>query len=353
VHEHLVIDDPVGRIREPMLHEDRRGLEHYIAKHNRYSTLEARALFSEMMGEKDNDAKANLAAQTRWNRWMKRNITPHLPFPALWRFLYMYIVRLGILDGRTGFQFCTFIGMYDRMVSLKLREIRRESNRSVTSESRQQKSNVLGTSRQGLAVPEGVDGAADKTIRSGSQAADNTAKQMHPEASPWTFREKVGRAIWMLVGKPAFRVSFHNWYRYRAMLLRLFGAKVGRGVAIRPTVNIEVPWMIDLQDDCTIGDHAILYSLGQITIGKRAIISQYAHLCAGTHDYADHTFRLLRTPISVGDDVWIGADAFIGPGVDVGHLSVVGARSSVYKSIGKSEVFVGNPAKPLKERVLH
>ena len=176
--------------------------------------------------------------------------------------------------------------------------------------------------------------------------------QMQPEPSPWTFREKLGRAAWMLLGKPVFRFSFHNWYQFRARLLRLFGAKVGKGVAIRPTVRIEVPWMVELDDDCTIGDYAILYSLGKIHVGKRAIISQYAHLCAGTHDYADHTFRLLRTPVTIGDDVWVGADAFIGPGVTVGPLTVVGARSSTYKDLPSRQVCVGNPAKPIKERSL-
>ena len=111
-------------------------------------------------------------------------------------------------------------------------------------------------------------------------------------------------------------------------------------------------WPVDLADDATVGDHAILYSLGIIKVGKRSIISQYAHLCAGTHDYADHTFRLLRTPVLIGDDVWIGADAFIGPGVTVGSLSVVGARSSTYKDLPERRVCVGNPAKPIKERVL-
>ena len=110
--------------------------------------------------------------------------------------------------------------------------------------------------------------------------------------------------------------------------------------------------MIEIDDDATVGDHAILYSLGPIRIGKRSIISQYAHLCAGTHDYADHTFRLIRSPVTIGDDVWIGADSFIGPGVNVGSLSVVGARSSTYKSLPAGQVYVGNPAKRIKERVL-
>ena len=175
---------------------------------------------------------------------------------------------------------------------------------------------------------------------------------MQPESSPWTFREKLGRAAWMIFGRPLFRATFHNWYGIRRWILRRFGAKVATGVSIRPSAHIEVPWMIDLREGVTIGDYAILYSLGPITIGERSIISQYAHLCAGTHDYADHTFKLIRTPIHIDQDVWIGADAFVGPGVEVGPLAVLGARSSAYKNLAAGRIHVGNPARDLKERTL-
>ena len=351
VHEHVIIEDPVGYIKEPMLHDDRRGLEHYIAKHNRYSTLEARALLSAMRGGESEGVTAKLSAQSKRRRWLKRFVTPHIPAPGLWRFLYMYVWRLGVLDGLVGLEFCRFIGMYERMVAMKLTELRRQVARGELGDK------PAAKAMQGLAVAEGADPVIPATIRSPNQQADSESQasdsmQMQPEASPWNLKEKIGRALWMLVGKPLFRLSFHNWHRFRASLLRLYGAKLGRGVSIRPTADIEVPWMIDIDDDATIGDHAILYSLGKIRIGKRAIISQYAHLCAGTHDYTDHTFRLIRAPVTIGDDVWIGADAFIGPGVSVGSLSVVGARSSTYKDLGHKQVYVGNPAKPVKERVM-
>ncbi len=359
VHEHVIIDNPVGYIKEPMIHHDRRGLEHYMAKHNRYSTLEARALYEEITSATKEERSANVTADTRRRRWLKRHVTPYAPLPGLGRFLYMYILRLGILDGRAGLEFCKFISMYDSLVVMKLRELRRleraaEAERFTAS---------LHPAR-GLARAEGSEGAATaqlngsakhdgaSPLKAGSRTQTSSVEQMQPEASPWTFKEKLGRAIWMIVGRPIFRMSFHNWYGFRAAILRLFGAKVGKGVAIRPTANIEVPWNLDIEDDATVGDHAILYSLGMIHIGKRSIISQYAHLCAGTHDYADRTFKLLRTPVTIGDDVWVGADAFIGPGVHIGNLSVVGARSSTYKDLGERQVFVGNPARPIKERVL-
>jgi acetyltransferase-like isoleucine patch superfamily enzyme/glycosyltransferase involved in cell wall biosynthesis len=347
VHEHIVIDDPIGKIKEPMLHEDRRGLEHYFAKHNRYSTLEARQLFFEISHPDVHTDTANVTAETRRRRWLKRHVTRYVPLPSLWRFLYMYVLKLGVLDGTAGFEFCRFIATYDSMVALKLKELLRQG-RQLARNRKQGEPLRPQAAAPALSVPEG----AEMLSLTPPVEAPTQAMQLQPEASPWSFREKLGRAIWMLIGKPIFRVSFHNWYGFRAGVLRLFGARVGKGVAIRPTANIEVPWMVEIQDDASIGDFAIIYSLGKVTIGKRSIISQYSHLCAGTHDYNDHTFKLIRLPVTIGDDVWLGADTFIGPGVNIGDLCVVGARSSVYKDLPEKMVCVGNPAGPIKERVL-
>ena len=344
VHEHIIIDDPIGKIREPMLHEDRRGLEHYFAKHNRYSTLEAQQLFIDITRPDTQGKSANVTSETRRRRWLKRNVTQFVPLPSLWRFLYMYVVKLGVLDGTAGFEFCRFIATYDSMVALKLRELLRQRKRA-------ERHADAAPPVSALSLPEGSALTASQPVAP-TPKPQVGVMQLQPEASPWSFKEKLGRAVWMLVGKPIFRISFHNWYGFRAALLRLFGARIGTGVAIRPSVNIEVPWMVEIDDDATVGDYAIIYSLGMVTIGKRSIISQYAHLCAGTHDYADHAFKLIRDPVTVGSDVWVGTDAFIGPGVKIGDLSVVGARSSVYKDLPPRMVCVGNPAKPIKERNL-
>lgn len=175
---------------------------------------------------------------------------------------------------------------------------------------------------------------------------------MAPLSSPWSFKAKMGRMLWYLGGKAAFRLSLHNWYRYRRVILRCFGAKIGRRVMIRPSVHIEIPWTLRIDDDASVGDHAILYGLGIIRIGARATISQYAHLCAGTHDHTDTRFPLQRLPIQVEHDCWIGADVFVGPAVTIGHHTVVGARSSVFKSLPPGKICVGNPAKPIKDRTL-
>ncbi|MEM1209515.1 MAG: hypothetical protein AAGI54_09625 [Planctomycetota bacterium] len=178
------------------------------------------------------------------------------------------------------------------------------------------------------------------------------APRVNPDPTPWSFRAKVGRTLWHLVGSVVFRLTFHNWYGLRAAILRLFGAKIGRGTKIRPTAHVEVPWMLEVDDEASVGDFAILYCLGPIHIGKRASVSQYAHLCAGTHDYTDPRLPLIRSPINIGEDAWIGADAFVGPGVTVGALTVLGARASIYKDAEPGKVYVGNPARPIKNRVL-
>lgn len=168
--------------------------------------------------------------------------------------------------------------------------------------------------------------------------------------SPWTPREKIGRVLWSIVQATVFRLTFHNWYGVRNALLRLFGARLGKDVRLRRTVRIEIPWNLDFADGVTIGDFVILYSLGPIKIGARSFASQYAHLCAGTHDGSRSDYPLLREPITIGEDVWIAADAFVGPGVTIGDRAILGARASAFGDLPADMICVGNPAKPIKPR---
>ncbi len=168
--------------------------------------------------------------------------------------------------------------------------------------------------------------------------------------SPYTMREKVGRVLWNYLGQKAFRCTFHNWYGLRNALLRLFGAKVGTPVRIRPTVLVEQPWNLAIGNNSSIGDRAIIYCLGPITIGEHVSISQGAHLCAGTHDYRKLDMPLLRPPIVVRDFAWIAADAFVGPNVEVGEGVLLGARACAMKNLDAWTIYAGNPAQPVKAR---
>lgn len=123
VHEHMIVQGPTARLRHEMVHEDRRGLEHFIAKHNRYSTLEARELRREIHDGRSGELP-ELERGIAVRRWLKRRVLPRLPISALWRFFYMYVIRLGMLDGVTGLRFCLLVSTYDLFISLKLAESR-------------------------------------------------------------------------------------------------------------------------------------------------------------------------------------------------------------------------------------
>lgn len=164
-------------------------------------------------------------------------------------------------------------------------------------------------------------------------------------APKWSRKELLGRALWELLSKPLFAWTPRPFWAWRRAVLRLFGARIGRDVRLHPSVRIAVPWNLDIADMASIGECAILYALGQIRIESRATVSQYAHLCAGTHDYSRPDFQLLKLPITVGTGAWICADAFVGPGVTVGDLAIVGARAVAVRDVPARAIVVGNPAR--------
>jgi putative colanic acid biosynthesis acetyltransferase WcaF len=132
----------------------------------------------------------------------------------------------------------------------------------------------------------------------------------------------------------------------------MFGARVGSQTHIYNSAVIYMPWNLTIGDQSAIGEWALVYNLGKVTIGNRTTISQRAHLCAGTHDISDPSLPLLKPPITIADQVWVCADAFVGPGVDVAQGSVVGARAVVVKDVSAWTIVAGNPARYIKSRKL-
>jgi len=164
--------------------------------------------------------------------------------------------------------------------------------------------------------------------------------------------EKIRRLLWNIVQSTIFRFSPRRADNWRAWLLRRFGAKVGRVKLLRSTVRIEVPWNIEIGEGAQIGDRVYLYSLGPISIGAHTVISQFCHICAGTHDFERSNFPLLRVPIKIGARCWIATESFVGPGVTINDGVVVGARGHVIKDLPAWTVCVGIPAKPIGPRKL-
>lgn len=165
----------------------------------------------------------------------------------------------------------------------------------------------------------------------------------------WSLRARLGRVLWGLA-HPLFAYSPRLCWGWRAMLLRGFGARIGRDVQIFPSVRVTIPWNLAIGDETAVGDRAILYALGPIRIGRQVTISQNAHLCAGSHDYEGPDMALLKPPIVIGDASWICADAFVGPGVTIARRCVVGARAVVVKDVASDLIVAGNPARPIRKR---
>ena len=163
-------------------------------------------------------------------------------------------------------------------------------------------------------------------------------------------KNRFARLIWQTCATIFFRYSPQPLHGWRSFLLRIFGAKVGKGVHVYPKVKIWAPWNVVIADYSGIANGVTLYSQDKISIGHRTVISQGAHLVAGTHDYTLAGFPLITKPIVIHDHVWIAAEAFIHPGVTVGEGCVIGARSVVTKDMPGWMICSGHPCKPVEER---
>ncbi|OLO27352.1 colanic acid biosynthesis acetyltransferase WcaF [Priestia megaterium] len=156
--------------------------------------------------------------------------------------------------------------------------------------------------------------------------------------------------IWWFIQGTLFRFSLHNMYNWRNWLLRLFGAKIGRGVKIRSTAKFTYPWKVSIGNDSWIGDNVKFYSLDNISIGSNCVISQESYLCTGSHDIEDVYFGLVTKPIFIKDGAWVASDVFVYPGVTIHEMAVVAARSTVTTDLSAKKVYGGSPAKYLKRR---
>ena len=159
------------------------------------------------------------------------------------------------------------------------------------------------------------------------------------------------RIIWSIFS-PLFFLSPRSFFSWRSFLLRLFGAKIGRNVHIYPSVRIYFPWNLEIDDYSCIGEWSLIYNLGFVFIGRSVTISHNVHLCGGTHDYNDRNLLLIKKDITINNYSWICADAFIGPGCNIGEGSIIGARSVVVSNVGEWDIVAGNPVKFIKKRII-
>lgn len=170
--------------------------------------------------------------------------------------------------------------------------------------------------------------------------------------NPKDFRgkSKLYVQLWWIVYALLFRPSPQVFYGWRRFLLKLFGAQIGKGVLLRPTAQITYPWKLNIGDYSWIGDEVVLYSLGNINVGSHTVISQRCYICTGTHDYNETNFPIYANEINIEDQCWLATDVFVSPGVTIKSGTVVGARSTVMNDLNSFSVYVGSPAKFLKNR---
>lgn len=148
-------------------------------------------------------------------------------------------------------------------------------------------------------------------------------------------------AVWLLLGRLVPPPFGFGW---RRLLLRLFGARMEAGSRVYPSARVWLPRHLTMEEGATLGPGVQCYNMAPIHIGKGAIVSQRAFLCAGDHDHRDPHFQLVTRPIRLEDGCWVAAEAFVAPGVTIGQGAVVAARGCAVSDVPEWTIWAGNPA---------
>ncbi len=160
------------------------------------------------------------------------------------------------------------------------------------------------------------------------------------------------RSLWFLVNALFLQNPLNPSSQIKVRLLRLFGAKIGRGAVLKPSINVKSPWFLTVGDNCWIGERAWLDNLVPITLGDNVCISQGVYLCTGNHDWSDPAFGYKLGEILVEDGAWVCAGALVLPGVVVADHSIVAGGAVLTKNTAPYGVYAGNPAVEVRKRVV-
>lgn len=192
------------------------------------------------------------------------------------------------------------------------------------------------------------------------EGANAQAHASAPRVRPCTLSRanRLARVAWSLVWLLLFRPSPIPAHAWRNWLLRMFGARLGAGVHVYPSVKVWAPWNLEMRDHSSLAPNVDCYCVDRVIIGEYSTVSQYSYLCTASHDYQDPAIlkgpvmQLISGPIELGSRVWITAGVFVGPGVAVGDGTVVLARSVVVHDLPPWSIAAGQPATVRKPRVL-
>lgn len=165
-------------------------------------------------------------------------------------------------------------------------------------------------------------------------------------------RGAVVRALWYVVNACFLNSYLFPFSGLKIILLRLFGAKIGKACVIKPKVNIKYPWRLTIGSNVWVGEEVWIDNLDQVTIGNNVCISQGAFLLCGNHNYKKVTFDLMVTPITIEAGAWVGAKAVVCPGVTIGKEAVLSVGAVATSNLESNMIYQGNPAKKVKERII-
>jgi putative colanic acid biosynthesis acetyltransferase WcaF len=169
-------------------------------------------------------------------------------------------------------------------------------------------------------------------------------------APSFRLRHRLFRALFAVVWLMLARWTPPPLHRWRVALLNVFGAQVHPTARVYSSACIWYPPNLTMAAQAVMGPGVICYNMDRVAIGRRAVVSQRAHLCCGSHLLNDPTFQLVTAPIVVGDKAWVATEAFVGPGVTLGEGAVLGARGVAMRELQPWTVYVGNPVRRLKGR---
>jgi putative colanic acid biosynthesis acetyltransferase WcaF len=159
-------------------------------------------------------------------------------------------------------------------------------------------------------------------------------------------------ALWYFLGLPIIRCHLIPSSALRCVILRMFGAKIGKGVYIKPGLRVKFPWYLSVGDHSWLGEDLWIDNLATVTIEPHCCLSQGAYLCTGNHDWESVNMRLFRRPITCQRGCWVGAKAILCPGVVVGPGAIVTVGSVVTKNVPAMEIHSGVPAQYVRHRTV-
>jgi putative colanic acid biosynthesis acetyltransferase WcaF len=165
-------------------------------------------------------------------------------------------------------------------------------------------------------------------------------------------RSRLVEALWIFFGAPVLASRLMLSASVRSSLLRLFGAKIGVNMYMKPGVRVKFPWYLSVGDHCWIGEDVWIDNLAPVTIGSHVCVSQGAYLCTGNHDWSKPNLKLFTRPIQLERGCWVGAKALVGPGVTVKEGAILTAGGVATKDLQAFGIYSGNPAVLIKQRVV-